>query len=98
MDRAIKAVGHARATDTRDVVRGLRELGVPCADRCKRVSRTKPVLPKRGFVHINRPPEEHRNGRFHWMLVWDGDVYDPSGAWPDGYANWKITSYLEIEA
>jgi len=64
-----------------------------------RVNRRRPNLPQRAIVAIHRPrvPREKRNGRYHWMLSWDGKIYDPSGRYPEGYANWIITSHLEIQ-
>jgi len=99
LDRACEVVGHRkeRGTTTREVVRALRTLGVPCADRLRRVSRARPHLPKRAIVAIHRPPEENRHrGQWHWMLAWDGVIYDPGASWPDRYRDWKITSVLEI--
>lgn len=98
LDRAIEAVGHGspRGTCTSEVVRALRALGVPCADRLRRVGRVKPVLPKRGVLAIHRPAGNKRSVHWHWMLTWDGEIYDPGGRWPEGYDGWRITSYLEI--
>lgn len=99
LDRAIEVVGHEKlaGTTTRDVVNALRHLGVPCADKLKRVSRSKPHLPKRGIIVIHRPKSEYiRTDRWHWMLTWDGTMYDPGGAWPDRYKDWRITSFLDI--
>lgn len=96
LKRAKTAVGHERGTHTSEVVAALRILGVSCADRLRRVRRANPVLPQRAIIAIHRPASEDRNGRAHWMLHWDGKVFDPGGRWPDGYQNWRITSYLEI--
>lgn len=92
LDRAIEAIGHKSisGTNTRDLVRGLRALGLPCADRCRVLGRLKPVLPRRGMLVVGTKKYGH------WMLTWDGVIYDPGGMWPDGYAGWKISSYLEI--
>lgn len=92
---ACEAVGarvgiHSAGTHTRDIIRGLRKLGVRCADRARRVSRVKPALPRRAIVSIRDAT------RAHWMVTWDGVMYDPGGRWPDGYPGWTITSYLEI--
>lgn len=96
LPKAIEAVGHDRGTTTREIVRALRTFGVPCADRLRRLSRVRPALPKRAIVAIYRPSEEHRSERAHWMLHWDGEMFDPGDSWPDRYHNWRITSYLEI--
>lgn len=94
LQRAVNAVGHARdkGTFTVEIVQGLRALGVKCADRSKRVSRVKPVLPRRAMVSIHGPGQR----RWHWLLTWDGKIYDPGSRWPEGYTGWKMTSYLEI--
>lgn len=96
LPKAVEIVGHDRGTTTREIVRALRTLGVPCADRLHRLSRIRPTLPKRAIVAIYRPKEDDRRERAHWMLQWDGTMYDPGNAWPDRYQNWRITSYLEI--
>jgi hypothetical protein len=96
--RAIEAVGHerARGTYTREVVQGLRALGLSCADRLRRTSIRKPILPRRAILHIQRYGDALRKPQAHWMLWRDGRVHDPGGRWPEGYDNWRITSYLEI--
>lgn len=99
LDRACDVVGHRKlgGTTTREVVHALRELGVPCASSLKRISRLRPVLPKRCIVAIHRPKEPGRHrGRWHWMLHWDGRMFDPGDAWPEAYRDWRITSVLEI--
>lgn len=104
LERAIEVVGHAKrgGTETREIVKALRALGVECADRLKVVNRKRPVLPKRGVVNICKlvaRPDGKRRQRFaHWMLTWDGEILDPGAAWPEAYEQngWTITSYLEI--
>lgn len=89
--RAIDAVGKDGATRTRDIIRGLRALGLNCADRMRRTAQNR-ALPPRCIVHIC-----WRRRYGHWMLYWDGHVYDPGGAYPDGYdSHSRIVSYLEI--
>ncbi len=101
--RAIAAVGvefTERGTETRQIVAGLRALGVRCSGRLRRVSRARPVLPARCLVAIiqYRPDAdgERQPTRSHWMVSWDGQIYDPGERWPEGFAGWKITTYLEI--
>lgn len=97
LERSIEAVGRSGATHTADIVRGLRALGVSCADRLVRISRKRPNLPRRAIVVILRPAVMYeRRAQSHWMLTWDGKIYDPGGRWPDGYDKWRMTSYLEI--
>lgn len=91
LDRAIEVIGHSHGTYTRDVIAGLRSLGIGCGDRLHRVSRKLPVLPQRCIVAMHSP----RRRLEHWMLSWDGEMFDPEGRWPD-LPGWTITSYLEI--
>ena len=103
--RAIAAVGAEyteRGTGTRQIVAGLRRLGVRCSGRLRRLGPAKPVLPARCIVAIiqyrtdaegTRQPK-----RAHWMVSWNGQIYDPGQRWPEGFAGWKITTYLEIFA
>ena len=89
--RAREIIGHDGGTETREVVRALRSLGVSCADRLVRISRNRPNLPTRAIVTI-----QEQGKRAHWMLTWDGTMYDPGQRWPEGYPGWRITSFLEI--
>jgi len=99
LKRVVKQMGkHTGGTYTKDVVAALRHFGVPCADRLRRVARSRPVWPTRSILVIHRPPEEAggRKAKWHWLLAWDGKMYDPGNRWPEGYGKWRITSYLEI--
>ena len=97
LKRAVETIGHDEDTTTREVVRALRQLGVSCESKLKRISRIKPTLPKRALVVIHRPKDEGgRKEKWHWMLAWDGQIFDPGGRWPEGYSNWRLTSCLEI--
>jgi hypothetical protein len=96
LDRSTYILG-TEGTTTRDLVVALRALRVPCADRSKRISRSKPRWPARAVLTIHRPAEAGvRRHKWHWMLAWDGHILDPGNAWPERYTNWRITSYLEI--
>jgi hypothetical protein len=97
LEAGIEAVGHGASTGTKEIVAALRKLGVPCADRLRRMSRKRPVLPLRALVAIHRPPiAGKRVERNHWLLWWDGVMKDPDGSWPNGYDEWHFTSYLEL--
>lgn len=100
LKRAITVFGHSRlsGTYTYEVITALRYLGVRCADKLKKVSRKRPTLPARAVVVIHRPKVDGKKlARWHWMLTWDGKMYDPGGLWEtDWYKDWRITSCLEI--
>jgi|SRR5665213_1220751 len=98
LKRSIKAVGHERSTHTSDLIRGLRALGVECADKLVRICRRRPHFPPRAIIAIHRPAVKgERREAGHWMVAWDGEIIDPAGRYPDGFQNWKMTSYLEIK-
>lgn len=95
LDRAKEAVGSMKgATCAKDIIKAFEILGVPCGTKRKRMNKARPVLPKRCMVWIMSP----KGRKAHWMLYWDGEMYDPDQCWPDGYQNWTITSYLPILA
>lgn len=97
LDRAIEEIGHEHGSTTKDLIGALRSLGVGCADKMQRISKKRPIVPKRAIVLIHRPPDgPHRSWQTHWMLAWDGEILDPGNRWPDAYKNWRITSYLEL--
>lgn len=100
LERAIGVVGHQRGTHTRDIVRGLRCLKVVSSGKLRRISRARPVIPNRAIVAIvyyAMRPDGTRGQRYaHWLLSWDGVIYDPGEAWPERYVGWTMTSYLEI--
>lgn len=89
LDRACDVVGHRRATTTREIVRALRALGLRCANRLQRCSKWR-AIPRRAIVHMRRDD----GSASHWVLMWDGQIYDPDGGYPD--PRWKLISYLEI--
>jgi hypothetical protein len=96
--KAIDVIGHEFGTTTADVRDALRGLGIEVADRLRTIGKRKGVIPKRAILCISRKgnKREGRKERGHWMLAWDGEIYDPGGMWPEGYQNWRIVSYLEI--
>ena len=95
LDRAIEVIGHENGTETRELIAALNFLGIACDVKLRRLSRKRPVLPKRCIVSMLR--EDTHPPRGHWMLSWDGEISDPDGAWPR-VGKWRITSYLEIYA
>jgi hypothetical protein len=97
--RAIEATGHEHATTTGDVVGALETLGIECHGKLVRLSRKRPNIPTRAMVHICRSEviSERRRAASHWMVSWDGKIFDPGGRYPQGFEKWKITSFLEIK-
>lgn len=92
LDEAIEAVGHAKATSTKEVVAGLRKLQVEADSRCRRVSHQRPKYPRRALLVARNKGCTN----WHWLLHWDGKIYDPGEAWAGSYAGWTITSALAL--
>lgn len=93
LDRAIRVVGHSkpRGTHTWEVVKALRNLGVSCSDRCRRISRNRPEYPSKAILVVR----QNGNRLYHWVYYEEGVFYDPEDRWPR-YDGWRVTSFLEI--
>ena len=73
-----------------DLVEALFRLGIP-ARRSGRLNKNG-SLPPRCIIAVSR---QAKGKATHWMVRWDGHVYDPNGAIdPQDY--FRVTSYLEI--
>lgn len=94
MEEAIQAVGTAGGTNTPDLIRGLRTLGIPCASGYTRISWRNP---KPNFCIVRTHCDVCSTT--HWV-VWDGQqYYDPSpgfGCYPELLSGMRETSFLEI--
>ncbi len=92
IEDAVKAVGHKERTKTLELALALRKLGVECDDRL-RIRRNGDGYPPRCIVKVSSGGKRN----WHWVLMWDGKVYDPASLefslWP-----WQKTAgYLEIK-
>ena len=96
LDEAIAAIGKNGSTTTKQLARGLRNLGYRCPDRCKRITlMTPPISLAIGQLH-----DPKRKSGWHWVVI-DGDkIYDGVNGKSNGTVNWKpgwkITSYLPV--
>lgn len=98
---AVTEFGHSHVTHAQDVIDVLRKWGFTTGDRCKRLSgdlrglKLRDVeswhdaFPKRCMLRIGC----RGMAGSHWVLLWDGKVYDPARYAVDGEF---VTSYLEI--
>jgi hypothetical protein len=83
IDAAVAAVGVSSSNDeggtfADDMVRGLQKLGVKCGQPTeygRRGSKRLRQLPERAIMGIDGYQQ-------HWVLLWDGFVYDPGIGWP----------------
>lgn len=79
-----------RGTTTAELVKALRRLGFSCPDKMTRLSRKDWNIEGLAIVRMNH----RRSGRWHWLVVDDGKLLDPS---PYGLSVFsKISSYLPI--
>lgn len=96
LERSIRQFGHGKATETREVVKALRAFGIGCSERLRRVSKNR-IPPPRAIMAVRWLDRKRQPRVWHWVLVWDGKVYDPAGRYPEGYgSDCEFTSYLEI--
>ncbi len=72
INEAIKAVGHAKATKTKELVSGIRKLGFDCQDRLKIISGG--AIPDRSIVKIALP----NTSNWHWVVKNNDKIYDPA--------------------
>jgi hypothetical protein len=95
LKKAIEIVGHERGTYPKQLAKALRRVGAR-VPRNRLVRFSGGPLPRRCVMKVWL--EDTKERWSHWVLVWDGRVYDPSDR---GQAYWlnrnpRVTSYLEI--
>lgn len=95
LKKAIEVVGHERGTYPKELARALRRFGIK-VPRNRLVRFRGGSLPRRCAIKVHL--EDAKGQWTHWMLVWDGSIYDPGD---HGKAYWlnrnpRVTSYLEI--
>jgi hypothetical protein len=103
LEETIKRIGYVRGTKAKELALVLRIGGVACKSRRIRYTPRK-ALPKRALLALSRRSNRRK---FHWVLLWDGWVYDPEFCAPwlltqylsffDGADNADLTSYLPLE-
>lgn len=73
LTEVVEILGRIGGTTTKDLVRMFRVFGFQCKDRLTRFNKIE-QLPVRALVKMSYG----RNQNWHWVLWWDGDIYDPS--------------------
>lgn len=76
-----------KGTKTKTLVTILRRLGYDVPNRLICCS-TQPLFA------IAKQPLHGKNGNWHWVLIWNGKKYDPSGKHP--HYDMPLSSYLLI--
>lgn len=97
IDDAIKLFGHRHGTHTKSVIRVLKKLGFDVSSRLQRVTPYQPI-PQRSICKMRfrrRDGKGWKNG-WHWVLLWDGVLYDPLG--PDYIhpAGSQLSSFIDL--
>jgi hypothetical protein len=91
-------LGSISGTGTKDLQKALKHYGVAFEPRLRRTTKADPLCERfpRAILAAkmrNKPGHAHN---WHWMLRWDGEIYDPGGWWPSCAGGSRITSALVL--
>ena len=93
IEMAEKAIGETGYTNTKDLQRGLENLGFQCPGRLKRLK----IRPKLAIAKLSYP----NTYKWHWVVIYKEKIFDGIYGNKEGFADWgkewRITSYLPIE-
>ena len=92
LEESIKVFGHRHATRTKEVAQALNALGIQCPSQRLKPLTDRDSWPTRAIIKEIYGPTRKRKS--HWILLWDGKVYDPD---PHDAPGTKYSSYLGIE-
>jgi len=92
LEESIRIFGHRHATRTKEVARVLNTLGIQCPSRRLKPLTDRDPRPTRAIIKEIYGPTRKRKS--HWVLLWDGKVYDPD---PHDAPGAKYSSYLGID-
>lgn len=97
IEAAIKLFGHKHGTTTRAMVRVLRHLGFKTGPGLSRITRDRPA-PLRSICKMRFRRRDGRGWRsgWHWVLLWDGKLYDPLGPDHNHRGQFELSSYLDL--
>jgi len=91
--KAEEAIGKTGRTKTKDLQRGLRNLGYNCPSKLKRL-KNRPEL----AIAKLKYPNSHN---WHWVVIYKEKIFDGVYGDKNGNVKWdegdKISSYLPIE-
>lgn len=88
LDEAVRLIGHRHGTKADELRKALASRGVSVLPTSLTAYA---ALPQRAIIRLTIP----RRRNWHWMLLWDGMTYDPSGDAMERPGA-KITSFMEI--
>ncbi|PLS19618.1 hypothetical protein CVD28_04155 [Bacillus sp. M6-12] len=104
----IQVVGTHKGTTTKRIINALNQLGIKNSERL--ISRRTQPMPLLAICKVRR--EWNKSGGWHWVLLYDGKIYDPDPVEKDGVQaimslgeydsimlkrKQKLSSYITIE-
>lgn len=97
IEAAIKLFGHKHGTSTRSMVRVLRHLGFKPAPCLQRITPDRPA-PLRSICKMRFRRRDGRGWKsgWHWVLLWDGYLYDPLGPDYQHKGQFQLSSFLDL--
>lgn len=99
---AIELVGKKGLTNVGHLIKALRKKGIGCSRGLVKVYKHT-VVPPNCIARVSWYRDGKRLGTSHWILYWDGVMYDPSGHEEDlrrllaTGTRAKVTSFLAID-
>ncbi len=89
-----------KGTSTKDVQKALAHYGVTFEKRLRMATKADPMCARFKRAILCLKIRTDQNPRYshdwHWMLSFDGDMYDPGGWWPGLRDGSRITSALVL--
>ena len=92
LEESIKVFGHKHTTRTIEISRALNAVGIQCPSRRLKRLTDRPQWITRAIIKEIYGPIRKRKS--HWVLLWDGHIYDPD---PHGVPGSMYSSYLGID-
>lgn len=100
LKKAIKLVGHDTYTNTKDLIKILRQHNYQCPNRLKHLKRAPELaICKLSYIKKNNKYVSH----WHWVVIYKDKIFDGVYGDSKGNVTWKnsdtmrITSYLPIK-
>ena len=78
LDAGARLIGHRHGTKPKELAAVLHASGFSCSGKRVRYRRGQ-KLPQRALLSVSHSGNRRR---FHWVLLWDGWVYDPERECP----------------
>jgi len=96
LEESIRVFGHKHKTKTKELIRVLRSRHIFTGDKLKRFPQytawSFSLNPHRAIIKEIYGPIRKRKS--HWILLWDGHIYDPD---PHDIPGTKYSSYLGMD-